>query len=151
MKFLCDEMLARLGHWLRAAGYDTAIAEKQSDDRDLLKQALEENRLLVTRDRHFLEMGHPDSVIWLKGNLLSECAQELTEKLAIDWLYKPFSRCLVCNREVIVANDEIAKKAQLELGEEKKLFTFCEMCQRVYWEGSHTQRMLGQLKKWGSS
>src|SRR4030081_174258 len=29
VRLYCDEMLTRLGRWLRAAGYDTAIAEKR--------------------------------------------------------------------------------------------------------------------------
>ena len=35
MRLLCDEMLARLGRWLRAAGYDTEIATGGASDRAL--------------------------------------------------------------------------------------------------------------------
>ena len=33
---MCDEMLLRLGRWLRAAGYDTAIAEGGMEDPALI-------------------------------------------------------------------------------------------------------------------
>ena len=56
MKFLCDEMLAGLGRWLRAAGYDTEIAETQMEDSKILDRAMREKRFLLTRDRHFQEM-----------------------------------------------------------------------------------------------
>ena len=56
MKFLCDQMLARLGRWLRAAGYDTLIIEKSLDDKEIFKQAKEEKRLLITRDKQILDL-----------------------------------------------------------------------------------------------
>ena len=34
LRFLCDEMLAGLGRWLRIAGYDTAIARRGRRDRN---------------------------------------------------------------------------------------------------------------------
>ena len=37
MKFLCDEMLAEVGRWLRIAGYDTEIVEKSIVDGEILK------------------------------------------------------------------------------------------------------------------
>lgn len=55
LRFLCDEMLAGLGRWLRIAGYDTAIASGGRRDRDLVKQAHAEQRILLTRDRRVVE------------------------------------------------------------------------------------------------
>lgn len=46
--FLVDEMLQRLGPWLRAAGYDTRIATHAEADYYLLRQAIDEGRLLLT-------------------------------------------------------------------------------------------------------
>ena len=56
LRFLCDEMLAGLGRWLRIAGYDTAIASGGRRDRDLVKQAHAEQRILLTRDRRVVEI-----------------------------------------------------------------------------------------------
>jgi uncharacterized protein len=68
-KFLCDHMLVRLGRWLRAAGYDTAIIEDALSDREILDRAIHEERLLLTRDSHFLKMIAPEkTVIYLRGN-----------------------------------------------------------------------------------
>ena len=52
MHLFCDEMLARLGRWLRAAGYDTAIAEGGMPDTALIARCVTEPRVLLTRDRH---------------------------------------------------------------------------------------------------
>ena len=37
MRFLCDEMLARLARLLRAAGYDTALAEAHAATAELVR------------------------------------------------------------------------------------------------------------------
>lgn len=140
-------MLARLGRWLRAAGYDTVIVKKSCDDRLILEQALSKERLLLTRDRHFLEMAQP-CIIWLKGNLLTECVREFSQKVPINWLYKPFSRCLVCNCELKPADNTALKLVSKAIQSEQHTFWFCDDCQKVYWDGSHTKRMLRQMHEW---
>ncbi len=51
-------MLHRLARWLRAAGYDTAMADHHHGDRDILDRAIAEDRLLLTCDRKMLERKH---------------------------------------------------------------------------------------------
>ena len=50
-RFLCDEMLARLCRYLRAAGYDAALASDGIRDRVLLQQCQAEARRFLTLDR----------------------------------------------------------------------------------------------------
>ena len=45
MKFLCDEMLKRLGQWLRVAGYDVLMLPDGTSDRELIQRAVEEHRV----------------------------------------------------------------------------------------------------------
>jgi uncharacterized protein len=51
LRLLCDEMLKGIGRWLRAAGYDAAIADESARDDELLARAGAENRVLLTCDR----------------------------------------------------------------------------------------------------
>src|SRR5512137_1135752 len=53
--FLVDQMLLRLGRWLRLVGLDVANPE-ESEDRKLLHKAKKENRALITRDRSLAKM-----------------------------------------------------------------------------------------------
>src|SRR5512143_620805 len=101
-RFLCDEMLQRLGRWLRAAGYDTAIAAAGQDDRELVQQANNENRLLLTRDRHMAQFRNGRGLVMLlEPNSLTSEVADISERFAIDWLLRPFSRCLECNTPLI--------------------------------------------------
>ncbi len=58
MKFLCDEMLKRLGQWLRVAAYDVLMLPDDTSDRELIQRAVEEHRVLVTRDREMAALAN---------------------------------------------------------------------------------------------
>lgn len=82
LRFLCDEMLAGLGRWLRIAGYDTAIASGGRRDRDLVKQAHAEQRILLTRDRRVVEIRPAnDRTVVLENDGIDACAKELGQRL----------------------------------------------------------------------
>lgn len=150
MKFLCDEMLAGLGRWLRAAGYDTAITETQTEDSKILERAIREKRLLLTRDHHFQTMiSDGKTVIFLNQNTLEECVHELKRQLNIDWLHDPFSRCLECNAALVKPKPEaVLEQVPESIRSATDRFWYCPHCEKVYWKGSHTERMLEQLKTW---
>ena len=147
-RFLCDEMLKGLGRWLRAAGYDTLILEDGNDDAALLHRAVEEGRLLLTRDRPLMEYRDaPGTVVLLHCNELHECAEELTRRLDIDWQHRPFSRCMVCNTPLL----EATPPQRLQIPEDARrdeLVLYCPSCDKLYWEGSHVWRMRRQLQRW---
>lgn len=142
-------MLQRLGSWLRAAGYDTFIEQDGRQDYELLKQALAEERLLLTRDRKLLEHRRAEgTVILLECNELEDCAQALTQQLSIDWLYQPFTRCMVCNTplRVATANETAVLPETIKSQLDSPLY--CPGCQKVYWDGGHVNRMRERLENW---
>ncbi len=141
-RFFCDEMLQRLGRWLRAAGYDTAIARPGEEDRALVAQANMEQRLLLTRDRHLARFRNGQGrVLLLQSNSLTAEVAELSARLAIDWLRRPLSRCLECNTRLIPAT--AAQQQQLPEGALRlsPAAWYCPHCDKLYWEGSHVRRM----------
>ncbi len=146
---LCDHMLIRLGRWLRAAGYDTEIAGDAIADRLLLDHAIREGRLLITRDRKLAEhRGAWRRVIVLDGNSMRECAREVSERLTIDWLYDPFSRCILCNTLLIPASpDRQLQVPKISAATEGEIH-WCPGCDKVYWPGGHVRRMHGRLARW---
>jgi uncharacterized protein len=149
MKFVCDQMLTRLGRWLRAAGYDTLIVDRPMHDREIMALAAEEGRLLITRDRHFIEMNvHKDLVIWLRANLLEDCIHQLSQRLPIDWLKAPFSRCLICNQPLVDAAASALEEIPQEVRQRFDHFWWCPSCKKTYWLGSHTTNMLKSLRAW---
>lgn len=149
-KFLCDQMVSRIGKWLRASGYDTVIIHEPLKDRQILDMAIAENRLLITRDRHFLTMKRAlPCLLYLASNDFNDCMQELIRLIEINWLLTPFSRCLNCNTLLEIPEAEaVNENVPLKIRVEKSSFWYCPSCDQYFWNGSHTGRMINQLAKW---
>jgi uncharacterized protein with PIN domain len=149
MRLLCDEMLRRLGRWLRAAGYDTLIAPDGTPDRELLAQARREHRLLLTRDLKLREHRHADdTVVVLDCNATEDCAREAAARLGIDWLHAPFTRCLQCNTPVVPATAEERLRVPADSRGHHEPVLYCPECDQVFWPGSHVRRMRRVLERW---
>lgn len=146
--FLCDEMLAGLGRWLRAAGYDTAVVERGIDDRQVAERAAHEGRVLLTRDRRLAEqVAGTGAVLLLVGNDIYAWARELAERLALDWMFRPFSRCLCCNTPLELA--DAAQQGDLPAAiRGTQDVRYCTTCDKLFWEGSHVWRMQQRLREW---
>ena len=85
-RFFCDEMLHRLGRWLRAAGYDTVLAAGGLPDRVLAARCAEEDRVLLTKDRHLAAIVRRTApVVLLPSNGIDEAARALRIALNVDW------------------------------------------------------------------
>ena len=148
-RFVCDEMLQRLGSWLRAAGYDTLIAKEGQDDYYLLRQAIDEGRLLITRDRELAAHRRAKgTVIYLEADSLEECAEALSKQVPIDWLRLPFSRCMNCNTPLIDATVQQIRSLPLKKKEHFDAAFYCPGCRQVFWDGSHVERMRRHLTDW---
>ena len=149
MKLLCDEMLQGLGRWLRVAGYDTAVAEGGSADEVLLRLAAAERRILLTCDRGLDQTAAgPVSVLVLATERLDPAAAEVRSRLGVDWLHRPFTRCLRCNVLLRPALDREVAGLPEDTRQSIGPFTACPGCGRIYWPGSHVRRMRARLERW---
>ena len=148
MRFLCDEMLIRLGRWLRAAGYDTLIAGPAAADALLLAKAAEDARILLTRDRALVQRAKGRVQSLLLPDRIADQAQLLRQQLAVDWLAQPFTRCLMDNTPLEQSDMELVPEAARGL---PGPFRKCPCCGRVYWPGSHVRRMMARLESWSDT
>lgn len=148
-KFLCDAMLARLARYLRAAGYDTALADDAVADRVVVRQAVEEGRWLITADRKIAEhKAARGRVVMLQHGSLDAQAEVLGKHFALDWTGRAFSRCLLDNTVLTPVSDEALLSLPLDVRQSGEAVMQCPSCQRVYWRGSHYRRMMGRLRQW---
>jgi uncharacterized protein with PIN domain len=142
-------MLGQLGHWLRAAGYDTLIAMDRTGDRALLARAIADGRILLTRDRKLMEIKEAKGrAILLRNERLEPLAAETTSLFRIDWRARPFSRCLVCNLPLTLApplaRERLPASVLASVGE----INYCRQCDKLYWAGGHVRRMMTRLERW---
>lgn len=142
MKLLCDHMLGSLARWLRFMGYDTAYP-KAMEDRDLIAKAREEERVLLTRDKGLA--ARFSGAIYVKSDVLAEQIRELAALLPLRVL-DPLSRCSLCNTPIEPAPRDVVRDLVPEgVLSRQKEFWRCPSCGKIYWQGSHWDKMIERL------
>ena len=140
MRWLCDEMLARLARLLRAAGHDTVLAEPQTADATLAARAEAEGRILLTRDRELAGRTRERGLL-LRSGRAKDQAMEVAQRIATDWRTTRFTRCLMDNTPLRPATAEEIAAMPASSREGPGPFRACLRCGRAYWPGSHVKRL----------
>ena len=153
MKFLCDQMLGTLAKWLRIYGFDTFFANAEIDDDNLLTISINENRVLITRDKELVVRSKKINlqVIEIKSTDLEKQLRQVLKDVEINKdLF--LSRCLICNDLVSkISKGEVKNKVPKNAFENNDNFFFCKHCNKIYWTGSHTDNMMEKMRKLSAS
>jgi uncharacterized protein len=140
-KFVLDVHLGRLAGYLRMLGFDT-IYLNRLDDRELVQISCRQRRVLLTRDRGVLKHSAVTHGYWLRETDSRRQAAEVVGRFDLTRSLRPFTRCIVCSqplRDTSIA--EVRNRVPSKINEWCKVYRECAGCRRVYWEGSHYQRM----------
>ena len=139
-RFSVDANLGRLARFLRLLGFDTRY-DPESSDLELAESSQADGRLLLTRDIGLLKRRTITHGYFVRA---VEPRAQVTEVLArfhLAGAARPFSRCTWCNGDLAPIDKELVAdrvpRGSLERFEE---FRACEVCGRIYWEGSHIER-----------
>lgn len=139
-RFIADAMLGRLARWLRTLGYDTAYGDSIGDD-ELVRRAFEEGRHILTRDRRLYEEWRVEGVLIEADNPLEQL-REVVSALGLSEPTRLFTRCRVCNGVLRpVPRGLVADRVPARVWQRERSFVECPECGRLYWEGTHTERM----------
>jgi uncharacterized protein len=142
MKLLCDHMLGSLARWLRFMGYDTGYPEP-GPDRELIDRARQEGRILLTRDKELA--AHVFGAIQVRSDDLEEQIREVAAVLQLR-LVDPLSRCSLCNELLLpVPLGDVKGLVPEGVRSRHREFWRCPSCKRVYWQGSHWDKMVERL------
>jgi uncharacterized protein with PIN domain len=144
LKFIADAMLGRLAKWLRLMGYDT-MYDPTAEDRDLVRCARAEGRILLTRDRE-LAKRKGLSYVLIESDRLDEQLAQLFRELGIshDRLSPRCARCNTLLRPISRA--EVRARVPPYVFSRHWEFSLCPRCDRVYWKGTHWERMRRKLE-----
>ena len=149
-RFVVDLNVGRLAKWLRVMGYDT-VFPRDCDDNGLVRIALREGRVLVTRDAGFslrraARQGQM-RVLQIVDDDLRGQLRQLVRDLKLD-LNGGFSRCVRCNELLAsVTKDDVSGRVPPYVFSTHENFMECLECRRVYWRGSHWAGMLSELRQ----
>lgn len=147
-KFAVDRMLGRLAKWLRIIGQD-AIYGPHLSGRGLIRAARSENRLILTRDRG-LKKYKPLEFLFIESDDYREQLQQVVKACDLKIRESLFTRCLECNFPLQPqAKERVEKIVPPYVFSTQERFSWCPVCERVYWPATHHQKMVEELKKLG--
>jgi len=145
-RFLADAHLGGLARLLRLVGFDTAFCSRLADA-DIERLAAAEGRIVLSRDRALLQRRGITHGVFVRGERPREQLRQVVERLDLARSLQPFSRCLKCNSPLgPVAPDAVAARLPPAVRAAHERFVACPGCGRVYWEGSHWQRMQATVR-----
>lgn len=150
MKFIVDGMLGKIARWLRMLGYDAKYVNDGSDD-EILKIALDEERIILTRDYQLFRKANLQGAkaVFVEGKThiekLANLSKQLNIRLEID-INK--SRCPKCNSRLKLAGkEEVKDKIPASTYRIYDEFWVCAGCGQVYWMGSHWRKINDSLSR----
>lgn len=146
MRFVADAMLGRLAKWLRILGYDT-LYSTEMDDADLAHLARREGRILLTRDTRLVKRRGLRYFL-LESDMLEEQLRQVVRDLHLDVNDQAFSRCPSCNGLLdVVGKESVAGLVPAYVYATQDQFKRCPRCGRLFWRGTHWDRMKERLAK----
>lgn len=144
-RFVADAHLGGLARLLRMLGFDTRF-ENAHADRLLLEIAARERRVLLTRDRELLKCREVMRGCYVRARKPEEQLKEVVARYTLARRAEPFTLCLHCNLRLETApTSAVADRVPAPIAERYTEFMHCSGCGRVYWEGSHWERMRAML------
>jgi hypothetical protein len=148
---MVDENVGKLARWLRMMGYDSVFFTGE-DDSQMVRQALTEGRILLTRDtgimrRRAVTSGRLKAVLF-NTEVPEEQMRRLIKELDLKAQSRPFTICLECNIPLIpVSPTEVRDRVPPYVSKTQTQYMECPNCRRVYWKGTHWLAMLHRLEK----
>jgi uncharacterized protein with PIN domain len=149
-RFVLDQHLGRLAAYLRMLGFDV-LHRVPTPDEELAAISSRENRVLLTRDMGLLKRKVVERGYFVRATDPRAQLSEVVKRFGLIHSIEPFTRCFHCNTRL-----EQVDKAHIETRLPERTadlhqdFMHCPTCRRVYWRGSHYDRMrelIEQLEK----
>jgi hypothetical protein len=151
IKFIADSNVGKLARGLRMMGYDTLFF-KDIDDAQLIDLALKEGRVLLTKDtqivkRRLVSEGKVRVILIQDDDYQSQLRQVIDE-MKLDCQSQRFTLCLECNQVLIPrTKEEVKGLVPPYVFRTQTQYMQCPSCLRIYWRGTHWQRMNQELEK----
>lgn len=151
LKFIVDSNVGKLTKWLRMTGYD-AIFFDGADDSQMVTIALNEGRVILTRDTQIMRRGVITSgrlkAILIQSDRPEQQMRQVMDTLNLNCQFQPFSLCLECNQPLEErSREQVRERVPPYVFKTQHQYMECPACQRIYWRGTHWQAMIKKLEQ----
>lgn len=141
-KFLCDRMAGSLCKYLRFMGYDSLSANDlpegdPKEDTVILNIARNDNRIILTQDAELAARGEDCSLKLDSSDLKRQILQLRDRGLIVPEIR--LTRCSKCNSRLI--SGQLPDCSDKDVTPSSEHISHCPLCNKQYWEGSHTRNM----------
>ena len=145
--FILDIHLGKLARWLRLLGFDCRYRNDFGDDQ-IVELALEEQRIILTRDRGLLKRSRVSHGYLVGSGPLKEQLKEVIIRYHLQEDFRPLTRCPLCNTPLHDVDKELIRH-QLQPNTQRYYTKFrrCPSCDKLYWQGSHYEKIARQLQE----
>ena len=141
-RFVLDAHLGRLAAYLRMLGFDS-LYRNDYEDAILANISAQQKRILLTCDRRLLMRKIITHGYFVRSRQPHEQVSEVLQRFDLFNNIKPFSRCMHCNGLMQPVDKKAIEAHLLPLTRQHyDTFSQCPDCLKIYWKGSHFQRML---------
>lgn len=146
--FIADTMLGKLAKWLRILGCDVEYF-RAIPDRELVERAARTGRVILTRDASLVRRRKArENHLFVRGDDCRDQLRQVVEHFRIEPFARLFTRCVVCNEPLRDATgDRVRDRVPPFVFRTQESFSACPSCGRIYWNGTHLDRMVAHLKE----
>ena len=130
-----------MAKYLRICGFDTLFKSDYTDP-VMVEIAEKEKRIILTRDRAILKNSRVTHGYWIRSQKHDEQIREVISRFDLKNHIRFFTRCTICNASLKEVNkedilDQLKEKTRRYYSEFKR----CPDCNRIFWCGSHYEKM----------
>ena len=146
-RFLCDPSLGGLARWLRAAGYEASVDPGVPGHR-LPDEALRRGLVLLTTETEVFERRIVANgslvLVWVPSAL--NMREQLRMAMGDLGLGLREARCMACGGELVpTPKDEIFPRIPPRTAKWLDEYFVCADCDRLFWQGTHWERIAKTL------
>lgn len=140
-KFVNDNHLGKLSTYMRILGFDV-LYRNDFQDEELAEIASQDKRVLLTRDRALLMRRVVINGFLIRSREPRDQLEEVLKRFDLFEHIRPFKRCLSCNKPLDrISKEEVMDRLQPLTKRYYNEFHICKSCDKIYWKGSHYERM----------
>ena len=146
VRFVADVNVGKLAKLMRLLGFDTAYENGWSDP-DIAERAFKEQRIVLTKDRDLLKRKIISYGRLVRSIKPWDQLAEIVHFFGLEKRISPFRICTLCNRTLVrVRKEEVIQELEPLTRIFFNEFTRCPGCGKVYWAGTHHERILEGIR-----
>jgi len=146
-KFITDVHLGKLTRYLRMMGLDVYYKNDITDIK-IVNISLQEIRAILTMDKDLLKRNEITHAYWIRNSDPERQTVEVVKRFQLQKRIKEFTRCLECNTLLKeTSKEKIGTRLPQKVKENQDEFYICETCNKIYWRGTHINRMTSLIDR----